>query len=321
MDYLTELGSLALGSRLKRLAERLSAEVTRIYESQGLDFEPRWFPIFHLLAGNSEMSIMDIAKAIGVTHPAVNQIAQEMLAQDLLLATVDPDDKRRRCLSLSKKGRKLSESMSQAWRLIHISINDALHDSQHDVLKSVQAFEASLDKKDLAARFADNITALKDFNVRIVDFAAKYKQDFRRLNAAWIEKYFVMEEADEAILASPEAIVRAGGNVFFACVENRVVGTCALVKLKKNEYEIAKMAVSEDFRGLGIGRLLLEACIKRARQLDANVLHLETATRLEHAIKLYKSMGFKIVENPHPSAFSRVDLAMKLDLKPLVKIS
>jgi hypothetical protein len=49
-DHVRALGRIALGSRLKRLSERLLSDVARVYESQGIDFKPPWFPLFSLVA-------------------------------------------------------------------------------------------------------------------------------------------------------------------------------------------------------------------------------------------------------------------------------
>lgn len=32
--------------------------------------------------------------------------------------------------------------------------------------------------------------------MEVIEYQKKYKQDFIRLNTAWVEKYFIMEETD-----------------------------------------------------------------------------------------------------------------------------
>jgi hypothetical protein len=58
-DLLTELGALALGSRLKRLADSLMQDGVRIYETVGSEFEPRWFPVFTYLYRRGPTSITE----------------------------------------------------------------------------------------------------------------------------------------------------------------------------------------------------------------------------------------------------------------------
>lgn len=90
--------------------------------------------------------------------------------------------------------------------------------------------------------------------VKIELWNRKYKDDFVRLNRDWITKYFNIEEHDIEIFANPEEIILSGGEIFFATINDFVVGCCALVYHKdKNMYELAKMAVDSQFQGSGIG--------------------------------------------------------------------
>jgi len=151
--------------------------------------------------------------------------------------------------------------------------------------------------------------------IRIVDFASKYKADFARLNYEWIHKYFKVEDSDRKSLDHPqENIINPGGHIFMAELNGEVVGTCALIKMDDKRYELAKMGVSPKAQGLGIGRLLGQAIIQKARELGAEVLYLESNTVLVPAINLYYKLGFKKVE-PHDSPYARCNIQMELDLQ------
>ena len=56
--------------------------------------------------------------------------------------------------------------------------------------------------------------------------------------------------------------VEPGGQIFFALLGGKAVGTCALIPHGPRIYELAKMAVSEELRGRGIGGDLLAAAIE-----------------------------------------------------------
>ena len=136
---------------------------------------------------------------------------------------------------------------------------------------------------------------------------------FSRLNSAWIERYFSLEEADRELFANPGKIVKDGGFLFFARSGKKIVGTCALIKEGNGEFQIAKMAVDEAYQGMGIGKQLLQTCIDRARQQNAKAVCLETNTKLSAAVQLYKKAGFVPVENS-ASHYSRVNMVMRLEL-------
>jgi ribosomal protein S18 acetylase RimI-like enzyme len=56
--------------------------------------------------------------------------------------------------------------------------------------------------------------------------------------------------------------------------------------------ELRLLAVSPDARGMGVGRLLVDECVRRARAGGAAELGLHTSRSMETAIGLYRRMGF-----------------------------
>lgn len=138
---------------------------------------------------------------------------------------------------------------------------------------------------------------------------------FRRLNEEWITRHFAMEPKDEASFADPQkTILEKGGRIFFAVRNGEPVGCCALLAIGPGEYEVAKMAVTENCRRAGIGRFLLQKVIAEALASGAARLYLETNRKLPAAIGLYESVGFRHLppERVVPSAYARADAYMEL---------
>jgi ribosomal protein S18 acetylase RimI-like enzyme len=305
-DYLQDLGYLALGSRLKRLSEKLATSVAEVYRAEGLNFEPRWFPIFRLLADRGTMSVTDIAQAIGITHPAVNQIAAKTVA--------DAKDKRKRLLKLTTEGKKVCNHMQKVWQGLHASISDSVAESGADLVNAAAAMEKALNRQSLLSRYERYHEQTKSAKIEIIDLAPEHSHHFARLNRAWIEKYFSIEASDLAQLGNPDKIIESGGAVLFARIDDKIVGTCALKKLDEHTVELIKLAVDEAYRGLGIGRLLMEAAIARAQNMNFKQLRLETNSKLKEAVGLYRAIGFKeIITGTHlKSKYARVDLVMEM---------
>jgi GNAT superfamily N-acetyltransferase len=114
------------------------------------------------------------------------------------------------------------------------------------------------------------------------------------LNYEWIEKDFVVESTDEAILSNPsEMIINKGGAIVFAKYIETIVGTCALIKVDKSTAELAKMAVTKEFQNKGIGKHILDAVIRRAKELRFKKLILYSHSSLAAAIKIYTRYGFR----------------------------
>jgi putative acetyltransferase len=151
--------------------------------------------------------------------------------------------------------------------------------------------------------------------VTIREFQPRDEIAFRQLNEEWIERYFRIEAKEQEVLADPKGtILNDGGKIFFAIVENRCVGCCALRRLSDSEFEVAKMAVTPAFQGAGIGRKLLEVVIEAGQAMGARRLYLETNHTLTPAIRLYESVGFQHIpqERITPSVYARADVYMEL---------
>lgn len=140
---------------------------------------------------------------------------------------------------------------------------------------------------------------------------------FRLLNEEWITSYFALEKKDQEVLNDPETtILRKGGHIFLVYVEGDPVGCVALIPMGEGIFELAKMAVSPQLRGMGIGRRLLEHAVSHARAMGARALFLGSSTKLKNAVHLYESVGFRHVAPEHlpEMEYSRADVFMEMAL-------
>ena len=136
-------------------------------------------------------------------------------------------------------------------------------------------------------------------DTKIVPYSAQYKDDFVRLNRAWIEKYFKIEAVDTALFTDPQkAVIDMGGFIFCALADGKVAGVCALQKLATPEYgfELSKLAV---------------AAIEKAKSISPKKILIESNTKLVPTITLYKKLGFKEVPAQNVN-FERVDIVLEL---------
>ena len=144
----------------------------------------------------------------------------------------------------------------------------------------------------------------------VITFEARYRDDFARLNYAWIRPLFGVEPQDTEILDHPErAILTPGGQIFFVRMGARIVGTVAL-KSAGDDYELTKMAVKEGERGKGHSRLLLAAAESWARARHAKRIVLYTHSSLEAALKLYRSAGFVDTTSMCSGGYARCNVSM-----------
>ena len=316
MNFFDHAGKKAIGTRLRRLSERISDDAAKVYALYGSDFHPKWFPVFYVLSEGQEKTITGIAEEIGHSHPSVSKIVAEMTAKGFIAETRDTGDKRRTVVRLSPKGLATAAKMEDQYTDVSAVVEDVLAQSTHDLWKALGEWEFLLDQHSLYERVRMQRKKRESELVQIVDYHPGYQSAFRELNVEWISKYFKMEEADYQTLDHPqEEILDKGGHILVALYDGETVGVCALKKLKNHDFdfELAKMAVSPKAQGKSIGWILGKAVLDKARVLGASSVFLESNTKLQPAINLYHKLGFQKVSGyESPYERSNIQMAVKL---------
>ncbi|MBP7998466.1 MAG: GNAT family N-acetyltransferase [Chloroflexi bacterium] len=91
---------------------------------------------------------------------------------------------------------------------------------------------------------------------------------------------------------SVEKLVRQGVAFFVTRVDGAAAG-CGGIQIVGTEYgELKRMFVRPRFRGLGLGKLMLDQLAAHAQQHSVTILRLETGIHQTEAIGLYESWGF-----------------------------
>ena len=322
MDFIKELGNLAISSRMKRLTDRIMRGASKVYKSLNFDFEPRWFTVFYLLNSTSvPMSISEIANSLKISHPAVIQRTQMLIKRGLIKTFQDDEDRRKRLVVVTEKGRDLASKLQPIWNDFEIATARLFESIGVDILHVVNKIERALDEREIAERIIGRIKERQYNAVEILEYDPQYKDYFKKLNLQWLKKYFEVEERDKKILSNPETeIIQKGGFIFFARLDGDIVGTTALLKVDDETYEISKMAVTEPAQGKQAGKKLADAAIGRAKSKGAKRLLLKTDNRLKAAVNLYRKLGFRVtqleISTSGPYKREKYGIVMNLDLEP-----
>jgi len=323
-DLVTQLAELALASRLKRLGERLQRDVSQIYSELDLDFEARWFVVIHSLGQRSPQAVTELARDAGLSHQAVGQIVRTLVKRGLVRETSDRRDERRRLLRLTAAGHRLTARLQPIWEQIRAANVELLDEVDSRLLRDLARLETALDTRSMAERVRARVDLPPVPRLRIVDYRPAYKKHFQALNERWLKEIFTVEDHDAKALADPNGrIIKKGGAALFACSDDKVVGTVALLRhpapapKEPPVWELAKMAVAPDQQRRGIGQSLAEAAIARTGVHGAHYLYLQTSPQLAAACRLYRRLGFRQVKRhrlPPFTDYCRCTLIMRLDL-------
>lgn len=310
-DVLADFGTVFLGSRFKRLAERFQLGAARVIARAGLPVQPAHMPLLAAL-DRGPTTIGALAEAVGTSQPGVTR-AVGQLADLGLVSSRPARDRRERCVALTAAGERLVERCGRlVWPPVRGAVDRMCEGLEGPVLDQVAALEAMLADRSLDRRVADMLRA----EIELCEYDDDLAPAFFAINAEWIEAMFEIEDADRATLEHPrEAVIDPGGAILFARSPSLgVFGTCALKKTGEAAFELTKMGVREEARGLGAGEMLLRAALEKAERLGAEKLYLLTSARCAAAIRLYEKSGFRhdagIMEQ-YGRSYDRCDVAMR----------
>ncbi|MCW5834672.1 MAG: GNAT family N-acetyltransferase [Labilithrix sp.] len=323
-DLLSELGHLFLGSRLKRLAERLQADAAKVHRAMGVDAQPAELALLAAIDRFGPMTITAAVESLGVSQPAVTRTASGLVDRGVIVAESDAADQRQKTLRLTKQGRALvTKAKTAAWPAIADAVGTMCAPLEGTLLEQIAGLEQKLAERPLEARALDAAGAPRDDladrgradDLAIREYSDDLAKDFYAINAEWIESMFALEDKDRAILADPRGTIldRGGVILFVESAELGVVGTCALMKVEEGVFELTKMGVLERARGRKAGELLLTTALARASTMDVDSLYLLTNSKCVAAIKLYEKLGFRhdaAIMRRYGASYARCDVAM-----------
>ncbi|NQE61033.1 bifunctional helix-turn-helix transcriptional regulator/GNAT family N-acetyltransferase [Caulobacter sp. RHG1] len=289
VDLLAGLGVGFLGSRLKRLAERMQADAAEVARSLELPVQPAQMSMLLAIRLHGPISVGELAERLQLAQPTVTRALGAL--GDYVEARPSPDDGRTRSLALTSAGDALLVRVqTELLARIEPAAAELVEGLAGDFMQGLAKVEARLAERSLLGR----ITVAGAPTMWVRDFSDDLAEAFHRINAEWIQAMFSLEENDVALLTRPrELILDKGGLVLFAETPDLgVVGTAALMVSKGGWIELTKMGVSESARGRKVGEFLLAKTLERAASLGIDKLYLLTNTKCEAAIHLYEKLGF-----------------------------
>lgn len=312
-DVIKQRGALFLGSRLKRLAERMQGDVVRVAQDAGLAIQPSQYPLLATLDAQGPHTVGELAQALELSQPSVTRLVAGLAASGLVSVSRVHRDQRQKTVALTEVGRSAVErSKLMVWPRIETAVAAMLDGLSGPLLGQIGALEALLAERSLDQRSR----AQEGAALAIREFSDDLAGAFHDINAEWIESMYRLEPTDREVLENPRArIIDPGGAILFVEAAGvGIIGTCALQKTSEGCYELTKMGVRAAARGGKAGAFLLRATIERALRMEATLLYLLSNRKSAAAIHLYEKLGFvhdEEIMRIYGSRYARCDVAMR----------
>ena len=313
-----QFGVLTLGSRLKRMSDHLFAQVQDLYSQCDIPITTTYFPVLRLLQKVGELSVVEIADSLHLSHPAVSKQTAKMLKEGLLEKNIDERDQRRSSLRLSKKGESAMVQVEPVLKEMKVVIEKMTDFSSDNFMEGLEQLEQRAFDGSVANKILDRLSPFQ-----IMSLEARHESAFYDLNMMWLKHYFPsrITEYDQAILSNPQDyIINKGGLVWVAVSKangkQSVIGTVAvIVHPDVNSGEVLKLSVADHCQGKGVAQALLTQVIEYAKSKELEKVTLETASCLTAARSLYDKNGFVEMSPPKPSLYERADVYMEKSLE------
>jgi DNA-binding MarR family transcriptional regulator len=152
-DVVRTLGFLCMGSRLRRIGERLQADTQEIIEEAGLGIQAGQYPFLAAIDRAGPLTIGELAQAVGITQPGATRTVSQLLELGFVDMQPAPDDQRRRLVSLTAKGQGLVDySKTEVWPRIAAAVTDLCGALEGPILDQLAAIEDGLADAPLARR-------------------------------------------------------------------------------------------------------------------------------------------------------------------------
>lgn len=154
-DVVRTLGFLTLGTRLKRIGERLQADATRITNAHGVTLQASQYPFLNALDRVGPLTIGELAEAVGITQPGATRSVGQLAKLGMVNARPGRNDQRQRIISLTAKGRRqVDVGKREVWPEIGAAVADLCGGLSGSLLDQLTALEDGLAERPLHERIA-----------------------------------------------------------------------------------------------------------------------------------------------------------------------
>ncbi|MCH7964709.1 MAG: MarR family transcriptional regulator [Bacteroidetes bacterium] len=307
---------LFFGIRLKKTGEMLSSQIAQILSDKKIEFEPRGLYLLIILQEKGHASIKEITAILRMTHPAIVQMVNSLNNIELITQSKSVDDKRITLIELTEKGKEELNRIKPVLTEIENALESINNEIDVNLKYSLSKLNEATKSKLLILKVKEGLKQKAIQEINIVPYNRKYKSDFAKLNYEWLEKYFEIDIESKRTLKNPEKdIIKKGGEIFFAILNEYVVGTCAVSKIDNSAFKITNICVTEEEKGRQIGKKLALTSIGYAVEKDAERISININNKLNTALNLFRGLGFKEVKKAQDNRNKGELIFMELNFK------
>jgi DNA-binding MarR family transcriptional regulator/GNAT superfamily N-acetyltransferase len=256
--------------------------------------------VLYELAHRRQPTATDIRKELGLDAGYMSRILRDFEGRKLVRREQSKTDERQRFLTLTTRGRKAFLPLDKrSNRDIAAMLNDLAASEQKQLVDAVQVVRRLLgDRAEATTPYLLRQHQPGDLGWIVHRQAILYAEEY-----GWDGTYEAL--AAEIVAQFIKNYDPKRERAWVAEKDGQRVGA---VFVAKESDEIAKLRllhVERDARGLGIGKRLVEECVRFARQAGYQKMTLWTQSILHAARGIYKKAGFQVVREEKHHSFGK----------------
>ena len=250
--------------------------------------------VLYELGQRGEGSASELGAHLDLDLGYLSRLLQSLRRQGLVQAEPSKDDARRVRLSLSPKGRKAYQQLDARSREEVAGMLDELPAPQQQrLVRALEAVEAVLEHK-------ERPLMLREHRPGDIGWVVHAHGRFYAEEYGWDERFEAL--VAEIAAAFVKNFDRKRERCWIAEMDGEPVGSVFVVKETKATAKLRLLIVDPRARGRGLGKRLVEECIRFARDKGYRRLALWTQSNLAAARAIYRAAGFrKVREEKHAS--------------------
>ena len=262
--------------------------------------------VLYELAHREAPTAADIVRELGLDPGYLSRILRRFESQGLVGRTPSSDDARRSLLHLTRKGRAaLAPVEARAKGAVESLLGGLPDPDQRRLVEAMGTIAGMLGsptaEADRAAPYLLRAHQPGDMGWIVHRHAVLYAREWG---------YNAEFEALAARICADflDRFDPAREHCWLAERNGAIVGSVFLVQKSKRVAKLRLLLVEPEARGLGIGRRLIDECIRFARQAGYAKITLWTQSDLDAARRLYQQAGFRCVHRKRHDSFGRKGL-------------
>jgi len=272
----------------------------RLYHSEFSLAEAR---ILYEIAHHERPCASELTKDLGLDPGYLSRLLAKLEKRALLQKTPADQDRRQLLLTLTASGCEVFSKLDEASSREVASLLEKLSVSEQRRLASAMADIQALLGKASSSRPAYLLRTHQpgDLGWIVQRHGALYSQEYG------------YDERFEALVAGivaefVENFDPARERCWVAETDGENVGSVMLVQKSKTIAKLRLLLVEPAARGMGIGKRLIDECIRFARQARFKKIRLWTQSELASARHLYERAGFRLIARQQHNSWSRNNL-------------